>query len=236
MGCNRKQGYLQHKKYNMSILEQLLAMIAPHACIGCRTEGALLCTACVAGLPAFPSRCYRCGKRTPDYRTCRSCRASSGMYQMIVASIYDGLSKELVHKLKFARGRAAAYDMAQALAICFSASDATLISHIPTAPARVRQRGYDQAALIARALAQKTGVPYTPLLARLGDQRQVGRTREQRRRQMQGVFRVTRPELLNQHVLLVDDVLTTGATCEAAAQALRKAGAKRVSAAVFAAA
>ncbi|HSW66010.1 MAG TPA: phosphoribosyltransferase family protein [Bacillota bacterium] len=150
--------------------------------------------------------------------------------------MYEGMAKEVVYGLKFGRKRMAARDIALALAARFSKIDATLVSHIPTAPSRVRQRGYDQAALIARALARELGLPYAPLLMRLSNDRQVGRTRIQRRQQMRGAFRVTRPELLNQHVLLIDDVLTTGATCEAAAQTLQKAGAKRVSAAVFAAA
>ncbi len=219
----------------MNVLEQLLAIIAPHQCIGCGTEGNLLCKRCAKTLPAFPSRCYRCAKRTADWRTCASCRAASGIYQMTVAAMYEGVAKELVHALKFERKRAAAQDMAAILAVCIPLG-VTLVSYIPTAPSRVRQRGYDQAALIARALARELGLPYSPLLARLGNGRQVGQTRAQRRQQMRGAFRPTRPGLLNQHVLLIDDVLTTGATCEAAAQSLRAAGAKRVSAAVFAAA
>ncbi len=150
--------------------------------------------------------------------------------------MYDAAAKELVYKLKFDRCRKAADDMAALLADCLEVRECTVISHIPTAPARVRQRGYDQAALIARALARRVGISYATLLVRTGEQRQVGQKRTQRQRQMRNAFRAIRPELLNQHVLLIDDVLTTGATCEAAAQALKSAGARRVSAAVFAAA
>jgi predicted amidophosphoribosyltransferase len=99
----------------------------------------------------------------------------------------------------------------------------------------VRQRGYDQALLIAKSLSQRLGRPYVPLLARMGDQRQVGHSRITRLNQMEGAFRPLNTMILkNRHVLLVDDVLTTGATCEAAARILRSNGAKRVSAAVFA--
>jgi predicted amidophosphoribosyltransferase len=110
-----------------------------------------------------------------------------------------------------------------------------LIAYVPTAPQRVRERGYDQAALIAKELAIRSKLPYHTLLARTGTQRQLGQQRAVRKEQMTGAFRsLDKIDLQDKHVLLIDDVLTTGATCEAAARALRQAGAKRVSAAVFA--
>lgn len=236
MGCNRKQGYLQHKKYNMSIFEQILAFIAPHHCAGCGQEGYIWCMACAVAAPQFPGRCYRCGRRTVDFRTCPSCRSSSELYKVWACTVYDGAAKEVIHRLKFARARAAANDIARTLAARYTLPDDIVITHIPTVPARVRMRGYDQAALIARALAAYTGLPYASLLVRQGMDRQVGHGRRVRQQQMQDAFRPRKPQLLKRHVLLVDDVLTTGATCEAAARILRAAGVRRVSAMVFAAA
>ncbi len=137
--------------------------------------------------------------------------------------------------LKFVRAGAAADDIAAVLARRFLFEGPTVITHVPTAATRIRQRGYDQAALIARSLSQATGIPYSSLLIRQNSARQVGRTREQRRQQVAEAFKTTNRRL-NTHVLLVDDVLTTGATCEAAARLLRQSGAHRVSAVVFAAA
>ncbi|HSX29899.1 MAG TPA: phosphoribosyltransferase family protein [Candidatus Saccharimonadales bacterium] len=148
---------------------------------------------------------------------------------------YTAIPKAVLHALKFERADAAAIDVARAMALRGLVSNDVVITHIPTVPARVRLRGYDQAALIARELARVTGAAYTPLLARTGGGRQVGQTRAVRRAQMQQAFRPLRPHVVqNKHVLLIDDVLTTGATCEAAARVLREAGAKRVSALVFA--
>lgn len=146
---------------------------------------------------------------------------------------YDGIAKELVRRLKFGGARSAADNMAELMAPAVGVG--VLLVHLPTAASRVRQRGYDQADLLAKALAAKTDQPYAPLLGRLGSQRQVGASRQQRLAQLAGAFRVTRPYLLaGRTIVLVDDVMTTGASLETAAAALKKAGAKRVVGLVFA--
>jgi ComF family protein len=110
-----------------------------------------------------------------------------------------------------------------------------VISYVPTANTRVRSRGYDQAELIARELSQNKPLPFMRTLLRVGDGRQVGQNRQVRKNQMAQAFTVTNLEQIkDKHILLVDDVLTTGATCEAAAKVLLDAGARRVSAVVFA--
>jgi ComF family protein len=145
------------------------------------------------------------------------------------------VAKELIHRLKYERVRAGAKTIARLLADGYVAND-EIITHVPTAGERVRARGYDQADLIARELSKQAGIPYLSLLNRLGKERQVGQKRADRKLQMKGAFYVRRqPLLVGKSVLLVDDVLTTGATCEAAARALKRAGARSVSAIVFAA-
>jgi Predicted amidophosphoribosyltransferases len=147
----------------------------------------------------------------------------------------DPVVKELVRVLKFERAKGAAVAMADAMLAMLGTFGEVCITHVPTANSRVRERGYDQAALIAKELSRRSGRLYAPLLARMGNQRQLGQNRSVRTKQMRGGFRILNPALLrDRHILLVDDVLTTGATCEAAARALCQAGAKRVSAIVFA--
>jgi ComF family protein len=140
-----------------------------------------------------------------------------------------------VWKLKFAHARAAVDPMAALLVgRCLFDAD-TLFVPVPTATNRVRQRGYDQAELLCRALAAHTGLPYRLALARHGQSRQVGTSRSERLKHLENALRVTASPLVHgKHIVLIDDVLTTGATLEAAARVVKRAGAKRVDAIVFA--
>jgi ComF family protein len=139
--------------------------------------------------------------------------------------------------LKFGRAKAAAKEMAH-----MSASHAggynperVIVTHVPTAMNRVRQRGYDQAALIAKSFAHIQSLTYATLLARHGKFKQVGASKMTREHQLRQAFRPTRTRRIKgAHIILIDDVVTTGATLQAAAKTLKDAGAKRVEAVVFA--
>jgi competence protein ComFC len=146
--------------------------------------------------------------------------------------MYAGLAEQAVHSLKFERNRSMAEALARNMAgLCPSG----IITHVPTANRRVRQRGYDQAQLIARALATATANPYMVLLQRRGTQRQLGQSRGVRQTQLRDAFHcggIQAPR--DSPVVLVDDVLTTGSTFDAAAQTLRAAGYTSIHAVAFA--
>lgn len=221
----------------MPLVEQIISYIAPHECIGCATEGNLLCDGCVINeLESIPDRCYRCLSLTRDSAVCKSCKRNSPLKYVWVATEYDGVAKQLIHAFKFER----AYGGHKPVAACIKEAlpyldSSTIITHLPTATSRQRLRGYDQSQLIAREIAKLSGVRYVPLLERSGQLRQVGSTRQQRIKQMESSFRATRPSgISGQHILLIDDIVTTGASLEAAARVLKSAGAKRIDAAVFA--
>jgi predicted amidophosphoribosyltransferase len=98
----------------------------------------------------------------------------------------------------------------------------------------VRQRGYDQTRLIARVFAKQRGLPCDELLVRRGQSRQVGSDRKHRQEQAAKNYQSKQNIAKGTEVLLIDDILTTGATLEASAKILYQAGAKTVNAVVFA--
>jgi len=217
------------------IITRLLRQLAPYECLGCGAEGQLLCSGCATRLIPVPERCYRCRTLSAHGKTCQSCRHTSSLFSIRSATIYRGLAKELIWKLKFNSARDAAEEIAAQLLPLIPPIKNAIIVPVPTATSRARQRGYDQAQLIAKALARRTGLPYTPALRRLGQHHQVGSTRDQRRAQLKDAYRCVHPSAIqNQHVILIDDVLTTGATLEAAGTAILANGAQRVSGLVFA--
>lgn len=215
-------------------IERILTWVAPHSCVNCNDEGALLCSKCQLLLPAAPNTCYRCNVALTDMTVCKDCQ-QYGLAEVYATTRYENTAKQLLWYLKFQRAQAAAAEMATIMASTLDLPRDAIITQAPTANARVRIRGYDQAALLAKGLAKHTGLPYAPLLARTSNNRQLGATRSIRQDQMRYAFRPQKTYLLqNNPVILVDDVLTTGSTLEAAAKVLLDAGASRIIAVVFA--
>jgi ComF family protein len=217
------------------MLDRLVSLIAPHECLGCQTEGLLLCSDCQNAVSAISERCYKCLALSPDSLTCQKCRRTSPLTSVQAAAVYGEVTKDLIWKLKFHHARAAVEPMAGLMTGRLLFDETTLLVPVPTATGRVRQRGYDQAELLCRAVAHRTKLPYRVLLQRHGQSRQVGTSKAERVAHLSKAFRVpTTQPVAGQHIVLVDDVLTTGATLESAARVLRRAGAKRVDAIVFA--
>ena len=221
----------------MILLHPIICYLAPHRCTGCGVEGSILCTWCKADAHnPLPYRCYRCQTLTVDSSVCKSCRRKTDLRHVWVAGAYEGVRRKLVQQLKYERAEEAGSVMAAMIDEALPYLDEnTLISFVPTATSRVRMRGYDQAQLIARHLGRIRKRRVVNTLVRHGQSRQVGAKRSERVLQLAGAYRVRRPDIVRGCViLLIDDVVTTGATIEAAAKTLRAAGAKQVDAAVFA--
>ena len=221
----------------MNLLESAISTLAPHSCLVCGQNGELLCEPCrLTVLTSPPPRCYRCHAASKQSSACSSCRKSTALKHVWVASDYQDISKQLVKRFKFDRANAAAKPVANAIETALpDLPPETVIVHAPTANSRVRVRGYDQAQLIAKNLAKKRGWQHKTLLVRRGKTRQVGSGRTSRFEQIElALIPIKLGQIQNAQILLIDDVTTTGATLEAAAKVLKTAGAKTVNAAVFA--
>lgn len=227
------------------IVDGALLHLWTPACIACGQEGDVevgrdLCMACHLALPWNRHACRRCALPLPGddaAGVCGACLQTTSPLDGVIASFaYAAPLDRLLPMFKFhqsmAAGRLLSGLMADTLrdaAIC--AHEATLVP-IPLHRRRLRQRGYDQALELARPLARRLGLPLaSDVLIRpkvTGAQSRLDKTARQRN--LSGAFLVNTRHALPRHVVLIDDVMTTGATLEAAATALRAAGVGRVDA------
>lgn len=222
----------------MKFIDRYISLLAPLQCLGCQKEGCLVCQWCKPDIIDLPTeRCIACNRLSADARTCRSCRKKYKLPKHVWSRAeYDGHAKEILHQLKFSRTYSAGKIVAELLDDALPyLEDNTVVTHVPTAPARVRQRGYDQSALIAGSVAKSRELKHQTILTRLSNARQVGSSREKRKKQLEQAFYVKQlKKPTNKPVLIVDDMYTTGGTLMSATTALKQAGYKNILAVIFA--
>jgi ComF family protein len=240
--------------------ESLFSVLFPSDCRICgepllNISRLPVCPACLDAIGPVRGRvCSICGERVltsfavPDedgLMRCPVCRRIERPFERAVAyGSYDGGLRELVHLLKYNGVRPAAGVLGRMLAEAIAKLESSfeqgevLLIPVPLYKGKRRQRGFNQAEMIARAALRLYSMkvrpgrlrPATDLLLRTRDTHsQIGLTSHQRRENMRGAFAVTRAaEVTGREVLLVDDVYTTGTTVSECAKVLRRAGAERV--------
>lgn len=230
----------------------MIDMVFPPRCFAClhRTAELGLCRTCVEQVAWVPSAiCRICG--TPFFgfnqrdHTCSRCLTACPSYNRARAClVYGDLDRGAgplalaLHRYKYERDVTLASPLALILADrCPLPPGHEIIVPVPLHTARLRWRGFNQASLLAKLLAKRRQVRIHPSLLRRNRPTipQVGLNEQERRRNLTGAFSVTDgAEVRGRHILLVDDVLTTGATAEECARSLRRAGARKIDVLVLA--
>jgi ComF family protein len=213
---------------------RFIDLLFPPRCGGCQAAGSLWCERCRAAIQLLkPPWCEKCGEPFVTEPLCANCRAHPLVIEKIrSAALFDGVLREAVHRFKYQRLSSMAEPFGDLLAAYWRAEHLTAdwLMPVPLHPSRERDRGYNQSELLARCLARHVNVP----VSRKGLRRtratavQMTLNAAERRKNVAGAFECVEVRVRRARVVIIDDVGTTGATLDACAQAVLKAGAASV--------
>ena len=219
--------------------DMLLEALSPTRCAVCERPGALLCNQCRDALVRIDpaTACLRCGAPFGDL-LCTECRElEMACDRCLAAAVFDGVPARLIRAYKDAGERRLASVIAELMLDAARTAEALAeerwggmlfgadaVTFVPATSAAFQRRGFDHMEAVTRAFSEQSGIPLLDALAKRGrgDQRALGRSG--RREQSRGVYQVV-TDVKDLRLLLLDDVITTGATVSAAAGALKQAGA-----------
>lgn len=218
-----------------SLGKTALDLLYPERCAGCHAFGRSLCAHCSAALVPLTTsgRCPMCSARWTGERNCDRCYSMQQIERVHAAFEMEGVPRRMVHGLKYRGVRSLAAPMAAAIEPLAAAVPPAAWFPVPLHRSRERERGFNQAAL----LLQHLGIPAYgggELRRERKTERQVGRRARERQRNVSGAFAYRGDPLDGQSVVLLDDVVTTGATVTECAATLRDHGARRVYVVAFA--
>jgi len=214
-----------------------LDILFPKRCAGCQKEGVFLCENCKDAIRTIPPACFVCEKRSPDGTICPNCKPETAVRRFLAPlSFHDATARELIHAYKYHGAKEIAealgeYIVSSLYTYQISPPPNSILVPIPLHPKRLRERGFNQAELVANVIGEKLGLAVeTQILGRKVYRKQQTemRHRKDRMENAKGVYRVKEPPPAESTLILIDDVATTGATLEEAAKVLKAAGAKQV--------
>ena len=232
----------------MKILRAILDLIYPRYCLVCNaslnnTDRKALCSDCVTKITFInqDTSCPRCGLDLGPYvqidTLCQECHAHPPRFAKAIAVAgYDGVIREAIHKFKYAKERVLLDELSGLLIARWQGVSSILpqmdmIMPAPLYKKKLKERGFNQSQLLAERLSQATGIPLEidNLIKTRPTPDQAGLDSVNRKKNLVDAFAVTNPKSIGgKNILLIDDVLTTGATASEISRTLKKAGAKGV--------
>lgn len=211
-----------------------LDLLFPPNCASCNRTGTRWCQECRhQTIQIEPPFCQLCGQPTTSPSICPSCKVFPPSLIAIRSwAVFEGPVRKALHRVKYSRDLALAETLAREMFHVTQDQgwDLDLIVPVPLSKKRLRERGFNQAVLLARPLAWRMSIPSnSKALRRIRDTlSQVGLNVEQRRDNVSEAFVASSKQVVGKNILLVDDVATSGSTLNACANALWNAQAKNV--------
>lgn len=220
----------------MNIFDKFLGLLAPHNCLVCTDEDFVLCYDCASQIDELPSSCYICHKATTDFAPCSEHATKKSPKHIWFVYSYEKTIKKLLWAYKFQQQRAGALDIANIISgILPNIPPDTIVTYVPTSPEHIRQRGFDHSKLIAVEISKILDLPCHSLLKRNPGAVQHTLNRKQRLAQIKNSYSPINNYLtVGATILLIDDVVTTGATISECTKQLYLGGAKIVNVATLA--
>lgn len=228
----------------------ILEIIFPRYCVNCKKFGDYLCPNCFSRL-SFDTKniCLVCGNASYNGLTHPKCKKRNSPEGVFTGVVFNKISKKLIYQFKYKPYLSGLsvfiadllYDSLiqdeEFNRILKLVQDDIFFVPIPLSKAKYRKRGYNQAEILAKELSKKFGFPVVDCLIRVKETRsQVGLSKKERKENISGAFKIINHKfsIINHNVILVDDVVTSGATFSEACYELKKAGVGKVWGVAFA--
>ena len=217
-----------------SAIEKVVNLISPYECLICSNEGQVVCQQCwQSNVPLRTPACFWCNSISKDGRTCPKCKRKTHLDGAVIPYRLNGIVEQCIYELKYYHNKEMAKFLANNIYNYLDNMKFDYISYVPATGKNQRRRGYNQSKLLAKAISELINIPLHNSLSRISHTDQIGLNRLERLASVIDNF-IPNKRYYNKNVMIVDDVLTTGATLNECAKILKQAGAKRVWAVVVA--
>lgn len=206
----------------------------PPECVRCSEPGQIWCDHCQKEVELVQALvCPRCGSPNKAGKLCITCQQNPPAFDWVRSwAIYTEPLKKAIHALKYKNQRSLAAYFSAAIEPIYHSCPASidLMTVVPLSRKRIRERGYNQIAIVAKALQPQIKIPFLPnaIQRTRHTETQVGKSKQERAENVSGAFQANPIVVQDKTVLILDDVYTTGATLNSCSNALRKAGARQV--------
>lgn len=227
------------------LINKIIGLVAPDSCISCQKDGELLCYTCFENFKKSEQQktkqnCLFCKNKIEEkINICSICHNNHKLNDIYFIGYHNGFIKTIIWRLKFYSSISALNSLIKHLYKQMNSltEKNCYLVYLPTAPSRVRARGFDQAKQIAKNLSKLNKKwQYKNVLIRMNDIDQIGRSKIERKSAAKQMFMLEKAKATklnkNFNIILVDDVMTTGSTISAAAELFYSHGFKNLFAAV----